>query len=111
MSSWAVNIRKFVLKSARLSDLVRLGSMPPLAARFLEAAVLAGQNLVVASGTQAGKVADRRVILFQCPHMPVSGGQDHSAEFVVRQAWLGLASKKVPRRASSVAVTGGTEAS
>src|SRR6188768_2782654 len=51
----AVNIRKFVLKAARLSDLVRLGSMPPQAARFLEAAVLAGQNIVVAGGTQAGK--------------------------------------------------------
>jgi len=37
--------------------LVRLGSMPPLAARFLEAAVLAGQNIVVAGGTRAGKPA------------------------------------------------------
>jgi pilus assembly protein CpaF len=53
----AVNIRKFVLKAARLSDLVRLGSMPAAAARFLEAAVLAGQNVVVAGGTQAGNPA------------------------------------------------------
>src|SRR6187200_2924295 len=51
----AVNIRKFVLKAARLNDLVRLGSLPTGAARFLEAAVLAGQNIVVAGGTQAGK--------------------------------------------------------
>ncbi len=51
----AVNIRKFVLKAARLDDLVRLGSLPSGAARFLEAAVLAGQNIVVAGGTQAGK--------------------------------------------------------
>ena len=50
----AVNIRKFVLKAARLNDLVRLGSMPPQAARFLEATVLAGQNNVVAGGTQTG---------------------------------------------------------
>ena len=50
----AVNIRKFVLKAARLTDLVRLGSMTPVAARFLEAAVLAGQNIVVAGATQAG---------------------------------------------------------
>ena len=48
----AVNIRKFVLKAARLDDLVRLGSLPDGAARFLEAAVLAGQNIVVAGGTQ-----------------------------------------------------------
>lgn len=51
----AVNIRKFVLKAARLTDLVRLGSMPLAAAKFLEAAVLAGQNVLVAGGTQAGK--------------------------------------------------------
>jgi len=51
----AVNIRKFVLKAARLDDLVRLGSLPRPAAHFLEAAVLAGQNIVVAGGTQAGK--------------------------------------------------------
>jgi pilus assembly protein CpaF len=51
----AVNIRKFVLKAARLGDLVRLGSLPTGAARFLEAAVLAGQNIVVAGGTQVAK--------------------------------------------------------
>ncbi|WP_027862043.1 CpaF family protein [Marmoricola sp. URHB0036] len=51
----AVNIRKFVLKAARLTDLVRLGSLPTGAARFLEAAVLAGQNIVIAGGTQTGK--------------------------------------------------------
>src|SRR5680860_1094097 len=44
-----------VLKAARLDDLVRLGSLPRPAAHFLEAAVLAGQNIVVAGGTQAGK--------------------------------------------------------
>ena len=55
----AVNVRKFVLKAAGLSDLVRLGSMPTAAAQFLEAAVLAGQNIVVAGGTQAGKTTIR----------------------------------------------------
>jgi pilus assembly protein CpaF len=50
-----VNIRTFVLTAARLNDLVRLRSMPTPAAQFLEAAVLAGQNMVVAGGTQAGK--------------------------------------------------------
>jgi len=33
--------------------------MPPQAARFLEAAVLAGQNIVVAGGTQAGNPTNR----------------------------------------------------
>ena len=55
-----MNIRKFVLKAARLGDLVRLGSMPLPAARFLEAAVLAGQNIVVAGGTQAGNPTLRK---------------------------------------------------
>jgi pilus assembly protein CpaF len=65
----AVNIRKFVLKAARLHDLVRLGSMPPVAARFLEAAVLAGQNIVVAGGTQAGKTT-----MLNCLAAAIPGG-------------------------------------
>ncbi len=51
----AVNIRKFVVKAARLSDLVRLGSLTPDAADFLGASVAAGLNIVVSGGTQAGK--------------------------------------------------------
>jgi pilus assembly protein CpaF len=51
----AVNIRKFVVRASRLADLVELGSLTDQAARFLEAAVLAGLNIIVAGGTQAGK--------------------------------------------------------
>lgn len=51
----AVNIRKFVLRAARLSELVELGSLTRPAARFLELAVVAGLNVLVAGGTQAGK--------------------------------------------------------
>src|SRR6478736_1216521 len=51
----AVNIRKFVVKAARLEDLVTLGSITPAAARFLDACVVAGLNIVVSGGTQAGK--------------------------------------------------------
>jgi pilus assembly protein CpaF len=51
----AVNIRKFVVRASRLSELVDLGSLTEQAARFLEASVLAGLNVVVAGGTQAGK--------------------------------------------------------
>jgi pilus assembly protein CpaF len=65
----AVNIRKFVLKAARLDDLVRLGSLPVPAARFLEAAVLAGQNIVVAGGTQAGKTT-----MLNCLAAAIPGG-------------------------------------
>ncbi|MDR1999322.1 MAG: Flp pilus assembly complex ATPase component TadA, partial [Frankiaceae bacterium] len=51
----AVNIRKFVLSRASLDDLVAMGSLPEQAARFLEASVVAGANILVAGGTQAGK--------------------------------------------------------
>ncbi|MEI2819392.1 MAG: ATPase, T2SS/T4P/T4SS family [Marmoricola sp.] len=51
----AVNIRKFVLKAANLNELVRLGSMSEQAAKFLEASVRAGLNIIVAGGTQSGK--------------------------------------------------------
>ncbi|MFX0537818.1 CpaF family protein [Ornithinimicrobium sp. Y1847] len=52
---WAVNIRKFVVAADDLADLVRMGSLPADAARFLEAAVVSGLNILVAGGTQAGK--------------------------------------------------------
>jgi pilus assembly protein CpaF len=52
---WAVNIRKFLLPAHGLDELVALGTLPVYAARFLEAAVAAGLNCVVAGGTQAGK--------------------------------------------------------
>ncbi|PIE26805.1 MAG: pilus assembly protein CpaF [Micrococcales bacterium] len=52
---WAVNIRKFVARADRLSDLVELGTLTPPAAQFLDAAVRAGLNILVAGGTQAGK--------------------------------------------------------
>jgi pilus assembly protein CpaF len=52
---WAVNIRKFVLRAHSLDELVSLGTLPVQAARFLEAAVVGGLNVLVAGGTQAGK--------------------------------------------------------
>ena len=52
---WHVNIRKFVVRADHLDDLVRLGTLTAQAARFLEACVVAGLNLLVAGGTQAGK--------------------------------------------------------
>jgi len=51
----AVNIRKFVLGVESLDELVALGSLTDQAARFLEASVVAGLNILVAGGTQAGK--------------------------------------------------------
>jgi pilus assembly protein CpaF len=52
---WALNIRKFVVRANTLDELVGLGSLSAQAARFLEASVAAGLNIIVAGGTQAGK--------------------------------------------------------
>ncbi|MFH5822265.1 CpaF family protein [Georgenia sp. AZ-5] len=54
-SAWAVNIRKYVARARRLADLVALGSLTPAAAAFLDAAVVAGLNILVSGATQAGK--------------------------------------------------------
>ena len=65
----AVNIRKFVLRAARLSDLVELGSLTARAAAFLEASVRAGLNILVAGGTQTGKTT-----LLNCLAAAIPGG-------------------------------------
>jgi pilus assembly protein CpaF len=52
---WSVNIRKFVLSANTLDELVSLQTLTPQSARFLEGAVAAGLNIIVAGGTQAGK--------------------------------------------------------
>ncbi|SRR5580765_4064605 len=52
---WFVNIRKFVVRADHLDDLVKLGTLTRGAARFLEAAVVAGLNILVSGGTQAGR--------------------------------------------------------
>lgn len=54
-SHWSVNVRKFVVRASHLDDLVGLGTLTAHAARFLDAAVAAGLNILVAGGTQAGK--------------------------------------------------------
>ncbi len=66
----AVNVRKFAVRAARLGDLVELGSLTDQAARFLEASVVAGLNIVVAGGTQAGKTT-----LLNCLGAAIPGGE------------------------------------
>jgi pilus assembly protein CpaF len=65
----AVNIRKFVLRAGQLHDLVELGSLSPRAATFLDAAVRAGLNVMVAGGTQAGKTT-----MLNCLAAAIPGG-------------------------------------
>jgi len=52
---WSVNIRKYVARAQSVGDLVALGTLTEPAARFLDAAVVCGLNILVAGGTQAGK--------------------------------------------------------
>lgn len=66
----AVNIRKFVVRATRLSELVELGTLTPSAARFLEASVRAGLNILVTGGTQAGKTT-----MLNCLAAAIPGGE------------------------------------
>ena len=52
---WAVNIRKFVMGATSLPDLVAVGTLTQEAADFLASRVAAGDNIIVAGATQAGK--------------------------------------------------------
>jgi pilus assembly protein CpaF len=51
----AVNIRKFAVGLRSMDELVNAATMTEKAARFLEASVVAGLNILIAGGTQAGK--------------------------------------------------------
>ena len=53
---------------ARLTDRVELGSLTGQAARLIEAAVLAGLNIVVAAGTWAGNPHYSQNTLLERPH-------------------------------------------
>src|SRR6476661_3100404 len=83
----AVNIRKFVLRAARLHDLVDLGSLTPRAAAFLEASVRAGLNILVAGGTQAGKVSKRQYT--PSPHCVRDWSADGTVGPGLKGAWSG----------------------
>lgn len=66
----AVNIRKFVAKATDLDGLVELGTIDQAAAGFLKSCVLAGLNIVVSGGTQAGKTT-----LLNCLAAAIPGTQ------------------------------------
>ena len=66
-SSWAVNIRKFLIRADALDDLVTLGTLTPQAAHFLAASVVAGLNILVSGGTQAGKTTLLSCLLSAVP--------------------------------------------
>ena len=64
---WAVNIRKFVVPANHLGDLIDLGTLTAHSARFLDAAVVAGLNILVSGGTQAGKTTLLNCLLNAVP--------------------------------------------
>jgi pilus assembly protein CpaF len=66
-SAWAVNIRKFVVRATSLDDLVTLGTLSPQMADFLVASVVAGLNILVSGGTQAGKTTLLNCLLGAVP--------------------------------------------
>lgn len=66
-SSWAVNIRKYIARAQRLDDLVGHGSLTQQAARFLDAAVASGLNVLVSGATQAGKTTMVRALAGSIP--------------------------------------------
>jgi len=63
----SLNIRKFVVAANGLEDLVALGTVTPHAARFVEGAVTAGLNIIVAGGTQAGKTTLLNTLINSIP--------------------------------------------
>ena len=64
---WAVNVRKFVAPAHSLNDLVALGTLTAHASKFLDAAVVAGLNILVSGGTQAGKTTLLNCLLNAVP--------------------------------------------
>jgi pilus assembly protein CpaF len=66
-SEWAVNIRKFTVRATSLDDLVTLGTLSPQMAEFLVASVVAGLNILVSGGTQAGKTTMLNCLLGAVP--------------------------------------------
>jgi pilus assembly protein CpaF len=66
-ADWAVNIRKFTVRATSLDDLVTLGTLSPQMADFLVASVVAGLNILVSGGTQAGKTTLLNCLLGAIP--------------------------------------------
>jgi pilus assembly protein CpaF len=66
-TEYAVNIRKFVVRATNLDDLVTLGTLTPQMADFLVASVVAGLNILISGGTQAGKTTLLNCLLGAVP--------------------------------------------
>lgn len=65
--AWVVNVRKFSVRATTVDDLVTMGTLTPQMAEFLVASVVAGLNILVAGGTQAGKTTLLNCLLAAVP--------------------------------------------
>ena len=93
---WAVNVRRHVLPASRLDDLVALGTLTPPAARFLTAAVVAGLNIVVAGGTQAGKTTLLSCLINAVPaHERVVSCEEVFELRLDRPDWVAMQTRQV----------------
>lgn len=93
---WAVNVRRHVLPASRLDDLVAIGTLTAGAARFLEASVVAGLNIVVAGGTQAGKTTLLSCLLNAVPaHERVVTCEEVFEVRLDRPDWVAMQTRQV----------------
>jgi len=93
---WAVNVRRHVLPATRLDDLVEIGTLTTAAARFLSAAVVAGLNIVVAGGTQAGKTTLLSCLLNAVPaHERVVTCEEVFEVRLDRPDWVAMQTRQV----------------
>jgi len=92
---WAVNVRRHVLSAYRLDDLVSLGTLTAPASRFLQAAVVAGLNIVVAGGTQAGKTTLLSCLLNAVPaHERVVSAEEVFELRLDRPDWVAMQTRQ-----------------
>jgi pilus assembly protein CpaF len=66
-SHWAVNIRKHINRGNTLEDLVKIDSISNEIIELLDQAVIAGLNLLVSGGTQAGKTTFLSALISRIP--------------------------------------------
>lgn len=64
---WSVNIRKFVMGSRSIGDLVDGDVLSYQAAEFLQSAITNGKNIIVSGATQAGKTTLMNALLNSAP--------------------------------------------
>ena len=80
-----ITIRKFKESVETIDDLLRMGTMTPYMARFLEACVLGRLNMIVCGGTGSGKTTLLNILSsFISPHERIVTIED-AAELKLRQ--------------------------